>query len=256
MIKLFRNVRKNLVSDKSSIKRTSNYFKYAIGEIVLVVLGILIALQINNWNEDRKTSQQEVLYLNRLLSDMKEDIVTFTTSLQDLEKGKQTVVNFSEALKNDSSADSLLLRTALDYFKYGSIYPIFTWSNSTFQDLSSTGNLNVFSNSILQESIVKHYSKYKQIEERNKIATNWAIPLDGAFTFENDIMKFEPSTTFLFPVQTISDLAKELKIKKVSYISNAAAHYWINNDAINELSAIRIETETIITSLEEELRKN
>ncbi len=54
MIKLFRKTHKKLVSDKTSISRTANYLKYAIGEIVLVVIGILIALSINIWNQNRK----------------------------------------------------------------------------------------------------------------------------------------------------------------------------------------------------------
>ena len=47
MIKFFRNIRLNLMETG----KTGNYFKYAIGEIILVVIGILIALQINNWND-------------------------------------------------------------------------------------------------------------------------------------------------------------------------------------------------------------
>jgi hypothetical protein len=54
MIKLFRNIRKKLVSEKPSAKRTTNYLKYAIGEIIPVVIRILIALSINNWNEVTK----------------------------------------------------------------------------------------------------------------------------------------------------------------------------------------------------------
>ena len=50
MIKFFRNIRRSLLSEG----KTSKYLKYAVGEIVLVVIGILIALQINNWNEHRK----------------------------------------------------------------------------------------------------------------------------------------------------------------------------------------------------------
>jgi hypothetical protein len=50
MIKLFRNIRKNLLNEG----KTSKYFKYAIGEIVLVVIGILIALNINNWAEEQR----------------------------------------------------------------------------------------------------------------------------------------------------------------------------------------------------------
>lgn len=51
MIKFFRKIRKNMIKEN----RTSKYLVYAIGEIVLVVIGILIALQVNNWNEERKT---------------------------------------------------------------------------------------------------------------------------------------------------------------------------------------------------------
>ena len=59
MIKFFRKIRHNLINEG----KTTKYLKYAIGEIVLVVIGILIALQINNWNEQRK---QKLNYLNIL----------------------------------------------------------------------------------------------------------------------------------------------------------------------------------------------
>ncbi len=54
--------------------KTGKYFKYAIGEIVLVVIGILIALQINNWNEDRKDRKVELKILQSINSDLLEDI--------------------------------------------------------------------------------------------------------------------------------------------------------------------------------------
>ena len=50
MIKFFRQIRKTLINQNNMGK----YFKYAIGEILLVVIGILIALQINIWNEQKK----------------------------------------------------------------------------------------------------------------------------------------------------------------------------------------------------------
>ena len=59
MIKFFRNIRQNLLSEG----KTSRYLKYAIGEVVLVVIGILIALQINNWNEQRKLHLKEKSFL-------------------------------------------------------------------------------------------------------------------------------------------------------------------------------------------------
>ena len=52
--------------------KTGKYFKYAIGEIVLVVIGILIALSINNWNEQRKTNRTEYEILQNLLRDLQD----------------------------------------------------------------------------------------------------------------------------------------------------------------------------------------
>lgn len=233
--------------------KTGKYLKYAIGEIVLVVIGILIALSINNWNEARKSKVQETLYLNRLLSENKQDIVAFKDNIKELVKGIESIENFSKALKIESADDASLIKSANDYFKYGSIYPIFYSSNSTFDDLSSTGNLKVITNTSLRDSIVQHYASHKQVAERIKIAISWALPLDAPFTHENDIMKFEPNTAFLFPEQPKGLRAKELRDKKVTYISNAAAHYWINMDAIYQLEDLINKTNELITKLENEL---
>ena len=69
MIKFFRKIRKNLVSEN----RLTRYLLYAIGEIVLVVIGILIALQINNWNEDNKGKAFEREMLSQIQDNLKKD---------------------------------------------------------------------------------------------------------------------------------------------------------------------------------------
>ncbi len=78
MAKLFNNIRKKLVSDKPSASRTSNYLKYAIGEIVLVVIGILIALSINNWNENRKQHIADIEFLKSLRTELSIDTTSIT----------------------------------------------------------------------------------------------------------------------------------------------------------------------------------
>ena len=66
MIKFFRHIRKSLLMEN----KTGKYFKYAIGEIVLVVIGILIALQINNWNEFNQERKLEQKVLTELLTSL------------------------------------------------------------------------------------------------------------------------------------------------------------------------------------------
>ena len=69
MIKFFRRIRQNLIMEN----KTSKYFKYAIGEIILVVIGILIALQINNWNEIQKNNAFEVEILTQIRANLIKD---------------------------------------------------------------------------------------------------------------------------------------------------------------------------------------
>ncbi|MDF1518104.1 MAG: DUF6090 family protein, partial [Lutibacter sp.] len=74
MIKFFRNIRKKIIAENSSIIKNTNYLKYALGEIVLVVIGILIALQVNNWNETRLEQKRIKQYAKSLVQDLKNDI--------------------------------------------------------------------------------------------------------------------------------------------------------------------------------------
>ena len=77
MIKFFRKIRQNLLSEG----KTGKYFKYAIGEIVLVVIGILIALQINNWNENTKKETLKDEYKIALINDYTKDTIQINDRL-------------------------------------------------------------------------------------------------------------------------------------------------------------------------------
>lgn len=88
MIKLFRNIRKNLLQEG----KTTKYFKYAIGEIVLVVIGILIALQINTWNENRKAKTYENQVYKQIYNDVKIDSLDLQKTISNYES-RDTLFN-------------------------------------------------------------------------------------------------------------------------------------------------------------------
>ncbi|UCD60783.1 MAG: hypothetical protein JSV59_13070 [Flavobacteriaceae bacterium] len=72
MIKFFRKIRQKLLSEN----KFSKYLLYAIGEIILVMVGILLALQVNNWNEERKDNKTRTEILTSLIGDLEEDRVS------------------------------------------------------------------------------------------------------------------------------------------------------------------------------------
>ena len=97
MIKFFRHIRQKLLSEN----KFSKYLLYAIGEIVLVVIGILIALQINNWNEARKLQQEEHKLLQSLKKEIENNLIILNDDITD---NKKILANSTKLIKlHDSS---------------------------------------------------------------------------------------------------------------------------------------------------------
>ncbi len=100
MIKFFRTIRQNLLL----AGQTRKYLKYAIGEIVLVVIGILIALQINNWNNYKIDRISEVDFLNRLTHDLSTDTIAFSWTVRGLELKLESLEYLIALNKKDSTS--------------------------------------------------------------------------------------------------------------------------------------------------------
>ena len=103
MIKVFRKIRQNMIKEK----KVTNYFLYAVGEIVLVVIGILIALQINNTSENQKKRQIELSYLERLVIDLK-DNEKLWTDFRELKEKQLKAANIFLKFSFNKNKDSVL----------------------------------------------------------------------------------------------------------------------------------------------------
>ena len=154
MIKFFRHIRHQLLSEG----KTGKYFKYAIGEIVLVVIGILIALQINNANEVRKERNKEINSLLNLKADLASEI----------ENSEQfATYRYEKALACSSLLYLNEPNSIIDVQAYTDTYEkVFIWNtyvpnNNTFKELLSSGNLSLIKNNSIKNKLLeleKHYA--------------------------------------------------------------------------------------------------
>ncbi len=150
MIKFFRKIRQQLLSEG----KTGQYLKYAIGEIVLVVIGILIALQINNWNQGRLDEKRSLEYHQRLLEDMDRVIQRSITLKERSDKTLIAITNSVAVLEN-GSFENPNQRSDFDYaLIWFSRFNYQTPDLSTLEEMKSNGDLNLIYNIKLRKKIV------------------------------------------------------------------------------------------------------
>ncbi|MDY2587570.1 DUF6090 family protein [Winogradskyella aquimaris] len=132
--------------------KTGKYLKYAIGEIVLVVIGILIALQINNWNENRKQDIKEV----EILSSIHESLIQDKIELERVIPSNNRIRNSIDVLLNHIEKN-LPYQDSLSYHFFNSTTTwVPTFQKSAFETLKSEG-LKLVSNKNLRKAIVEYY---------------------------------------------------------------------------------------------------
>jgi hypothetical protein len=162
MINFFRRLRKQLLGEN----KFSRYIVYAIGEIILVVFGILIALGINNWNNERISRERNSQLLSKLINELDLNIER-ADLLRTTENGTE---------RNKKFSDSLLVivkdgikEEHLDYMTSGFIFEFnsFNLHSSSFEEMKNTGSLY----SIGSDSLIKEIQLYYRLCDRDEYYT-------------------------------------------------------------------------------------
>jgi hypothetical protein len=154
MIKFFRKIRYDFMEKNN----TKKYFKYAIGEIVLVVIGILIALSINNWNESRKVQKGIRTGLIELKLALEDDFSILENLISDVEisdkAGKQLLNDLN---KSPDSID--LVQLFFNIFTSQMIVTFGSSSNS-YESLVNNGNIDLIRDKVLKRRLGDYYNRF------------------------------------------------------------------------------------------------
>ena len=181
MIKFFRRIRQNMIKEN----RTSKYLLYAIGEIVLVVIGILIALSINNWNTNRVERKKEDNYLVNLKRDLNNQLTIIDRNLRGethiFNSLTKATNNYEKYKKFRAIKEDLVLITPMND-RY-----TFTITSPTYTELLSTGNLDIITNAILKDQMVRYYEDLElttQVIQKNNDYKDNVISSKSLFIIE------------------------------------------------------------------------
>lgn len=193
MVRLFRKIRHNLI-EKNNFKK---YLIYAIGEILIVMIGILFALQLNNWNEQRKTNVVEIGLLDNLLISLQKDFMEVEKILdfQNTSLEKQMVImrsDFSQLKATFSEEDinqalSQILNGQYSFFpKYG-----------LYNMIIANNGFDILKSKEIKTSLIELYDyKYKRYENIDAVVDQkfqfgfnpFIHRLIGFYSYENKLI--------------------------------------------------------------------
>lgn len=165
MIKLFNKLRSRVIG-QGHIRK---YVFYAIGEVLLVMIGILLALQFNNWNTEKENKKKEHWYLNNLVEDIhyqQQDLKDLKAHyIECIDIGKSILMDYS---KKFSFSDVDSLDSKLNILMITDNFP---YVNNTYEELVSSGQLGLIKNKDLSTDIIDYYlfTKDSEIDVKNNI---------------------------------------------------------------------------------------
>ncbi|WP_104734577.1 DUF6090 family protein [Hanstruepera ponticola] len=249
MIKFFRHIRQQLLSEG----KTGKYFKYAIGEIVLVVIGILIALQINTVKNKNDKRAEEITHLENILSDLKQD-KSELIKIIDRRQSKTESATVMESYYHTKKVDSLNRY----YFHWTNVLMWETHNPSlvTFKELINSGKLSTLTNENVKQLLLQIDYNYNQMFElRNHLYHDYTDyfykPFGDFIDYENGLKAFlEPNAKIELSREDVEIALKSKRIKNGFTLAR------LNNQLLSQqLTDILTKVDSTIVLVEQEIKK-
>lgn len=257
MINFFRGIRKKLAADNKPLK----YLRYAIGEILLVVIGILIALQINNWNDNRLERKEEIEILTSVKNDIENTIQEFNHLNGIREQMLSSTKNiFKLANTMDFENKELDSLVGLTFYR-----PTFNNILGTIDQLFSSGKISLIKNDAIRQFLISWPGSINDmIEEETYAMTlfqNNYYPVVAKHILIHDVIDQSFSTSFFgtgitqeeySDIPLKSDREGLLKDREfLNHLRMRASHLQISNTETKELT---VHAQNLIGMIDKEIK--
>ena len=250
MIGLFRRIRRKLANEN----RFLQYSRYAIGEIVLVMVGILLALQVNNWNINRAEKTTEIKYLKNIKIDLKKDMVNIDRTLK-FRRAKliatQKVIENINGLPIENLTE--LTKNIMNTLYTERFQP----SNITYNDLVSSGSLKLISNDsikllLLELSLLYQNNEFYIEHESSGYEEYLSKPI-YKFT---DIARMKPVFLGIKTVEPENVREEDfmLLFESVEYKNGCVGSIWVSEGFIVLYQKIETKSKRIVELIDIELK--
>jgi len=235
MIKFFRKIRYDLMEKN----KTGKYLKYAIGEIILVVIGILIALSLNNWKEDLDNRGEETRILNGLKQEFEVNLSEVNRNIKLNTMSKESSIDLINLIRTENPFDNYRHVDSLLYAVY--MFGSFDAQTGLIDEVISSGKLSIIKDTKLRDRLTSFSGLLDNAEEDYIIRSNYymgqIIPyLSKYFSLVNKYQYMDFSSwSDTYKTEKISESPFKAKYEEIDLLQleNLIAMHKLNNDFVN-----------------------
>lgn len=212
---------------KRIIKHLKENWISHLFETLVVVVGILMAFTLNNWNERRKQEILEIQYLERLVADLAKDTVYYNQRINYAKLAKSELNTFiHEVYEIQESFDDA--KKLIGHLFVNTDH--LTTNNSAFRELSSTGNLSIFRNQELKESISDYYRLNEElasnIQEFNLVSTQYLVEMSRVVRNFSKFLEHMPYDNPKMFLEGEWEFLNDPSSEKFQSLESMASMYW------------------------------
>lgn len=187
MLRFFRKIRQQFLLEN----QVSKYLLYAFGEILLVMIGILLALQVNNWNEVRKQDLELQSYLFKIANNMEQDFVIAKDYILRRDSLKSKSQQAVLTIDNKEFDFKILQQAAACFVEF-----YFIANKSGFEALKSSGFIGKIKNPKIDALLHEYYAIVGQIEKKEQSYNAFIENMEVAFNLNHPAIKFKKQVYF------------------------------------------------------------
>ncbi len=234
--------------------RKQDWFTVVI-ETLIVVFGVFIGLQVNNWNEARQEHHLERAYLARLSADITESLEHFGAMRAQSIHRNMVVKTFINALDDPAISDAELISASQAFIQEGWPVAYFQPTQITFDELVTSGNLQIIHDEALREEITRLYKYYERTKEGFDVNVEWLLPNDSRIIYEYDALRWDPRTAALYGGGASAEEAKDIREHAAKLKRLAVSAYWFKDRALGYYDEAALKSTAIKERIDKEIGK-
>jgi len=219
-------------------------------DFVIVVLGVFVGLQVNNWNESRKGAQLESAYLERLAADIEATISKFDDARRSGAVREEICGAMVKAAFDPATPDGALVEATKRFIAEGWNTPAFDAVDAAYRDLQSSGNMHIIRDPALRAAVSAMYQRFEDRRGRALVDQTWALTNDARLAYEADVLRWRPEFAGLYPPLSNAEAAGAIGAYRHELGRVAATYLLIVRTVNRDLNASLDEARRVLKAVE------